>query len=316
MNKFTITEAEWQIMRVLWENNPATSADIITALKQGPSWSPTTIKTFLARLVEKQIVGFEPCGRGYSYFPLRSEYECVKQEMADVIRKTYGGILRYETDHFLFYGEDSPTYSQFLATALEEGYQRISRRYRHQPADKMIVYLYSSQRRLFSALGVQTAPKWLRAGWQWEILHIAPADCFDDIPADRVAVHVMTQILLYQMNPAIPMWLHQGVAAYESQWLTPTRIGETLQSGGGLFTSFFRPMQPENYETFKESGGYELSYAIVEFILSEFGVDRLIRLVKATDSLPDIFGCDENAFWERCRQSVTDRYQIKAETTR
>jgi len=235
--------------------------------------------------------------------------------MADVIRKTYGGILRYETDHFLFYGEDSPVFSRFLAAALEEGYRRITRQYQHESADKLIVYLYSSQRHLFSALGVQTAPKWLRAGWQWEILHIAPADCFDDIPADRVAVHVMTQILLYQMNHAIPLWLHQGVAAYESQWLNPTRIRETLQSGDGLFKTFFRPTQPENYETFKETGGYELSYAIVEFILSEFGYDQLIRLVKSAESLADIFGCEENVFWHHCRQFVADRYQIKVEST-
>jgi BlaI family penicillinase repressor len=76
-----ITEAEWQIMRVIWSKAPATSSYIIEDLEESAGWSPTTVKTFLARLVKKNVIGFEAKGRTFYYYPLVSEEECIKKEM-------------------------------------------------------------------------------------------------------------------------------------------------------------------------------------------------------------------------------------------
>ncbi|NLD09878.1 MAG: CopY/TcrY family copper transport repressor [Xanthomonadaceae bacterium] len=73
--KIDITDSEWEIMRVLWTQKECTSNDVIRILKEKMTWQPTTIKTLLARLVKKDLVGTEKEGNRYRYRPLVSESE-------------------------------------------------------------------------------------------------------------------------------------------------------------------------------------------------------------------------------------------------
>ena len=61
-NQSNITDAEWQIMRMIWAGNETKSADIIAYLGNSKGWSPTTIKTLLARLVKKKCNQLQPSG--------------------------------------------------------------------------------------------------------------------------------------------------------------------------------------------------------------------------------------------------------------
>lgn len=49
----TISEAEWEVMRVIWARKQLKSSDIIDILQEKFQWSPSTIKTLLGRLVDK-----------------------------------------------------------------------------------------------------------------------------------------------------------------------------------------------------------------------------------------------------------------------
>ena len=51
--EINISEAEWEVMRVVWSNEETTSKFVIDTLGEEKSWTPSTIKTLLSRLVEK-----------------------------------------------------------------------------------------------------------------------------------------------------------------------------------------------------------------------------------------------------------------------
>ena len=51
--EINISEAEWEVMRVVWSNRDTTSKFVIDTLGDEKSWTPSTIKTLLSRLVEK-----------------------------------------------------------------------------------------------------------------------------------------------------------------------------------------------------------------------------------------------------------------------
>ena len=68
-----LTQAEWQIMKVLWKQHPATARDIMARLPKGVSWAYTTIKTMLARLVEKKVVSESKKSNTSIYEPLLSQ---------------------------------------------------------------------------------------------------------------------------------------------------------------------------------------------------------------------------------------------------
>ena len=89
-----ISEAEWQVMRILWDAAPLTAQEVIERLDPGVSWSPRTVKTLLNRLVKKGALGFEKHGRVYSYTPRVREEACVRAESRSFLRRVYGGALK------------------------------------------------------------------------------------------------------------------------------------------------------------------------------------------------------------------------------
>ena len=65
-----LTEAEWLIMKALWEAHPAKARDIAHRLPAGVKWAYTTIKTMLTRLADKGMVSESKQGNVSLYEPI------------------------------------------------------------------------------------------------------------------------------------------------------------------------------------------------------------------------------------------------------
>ena len=63
-----ISEAEFQVMEVLWRDSPLTAQDIATRLG-ATGWSLATVKTLLSRLAAKGALATQEDGRRYLYSP-------------------------------------------------------------------------------------------------------------------------------------------------------------------------------------------------------------------------------------------------------
>ncbi len=303
-----ITEAEWQVMRAVWAEVPATSGNLVRDLSSSTGWEPTTVKTLLARLVKKRILRFEVSGRSYLYYPLLSEEACIRREMRLFAGKIYGGELLLATPHFDFKGSKDPVFTGLLAEALEEGLSRICSDLAYDPAERLLVYLHGTQQRLHSALGVLDGPDWLRAGPVWGILHFAPLSCFTDLPADKVAVHVLAQLVVVLLNPAAPYWLQQAVAVWEGAWLEPGRISKAVADRAVSFDMASMQEVSAIYRRFRAAGGYELAWTLADFIVTEFGRGSLAALVRRPSDFQGVFGLGESEFWRRWEGFLKGRY--------
>ena len=62
-----ITDAEWEIMRVVWANSEVTSKFVAEVLCEKMNWKQATIKTLLNRLLEKNILKKREIGNKYIY---------------------------------------------------------------------------------------------------------------------------------------------------------------------------------------------------------------------------------------------------------
>jgi BlaI family penicillinase repressor len=96
-----ISDSEWKVMQVLWEESPITANEIIDVLKKTTDWRPTTVKTLVSRLVKKEVVGFKKNNRTYHYYPLVTEDVCVKAESKSFLKRVYGGGLKMMIANFL-----------------------------------------------------------------------------------------------------------------------------------------------------------------------------------------------------------------------
>lgn len=88
-----ISEAEWQIMKILWEKEPVTSSEIIEMLKPITDWSPTTVYTLISRLVNKKAISIKEKSSPRLYFPLITEKEYRREEGKSFLKKVYGGSI-------------------------------------------------------------------------------------------------------------------------------------------------------------------------------------------------------------------------------
>lgn len=87
------TEAEWHIMKALWQQAPASARQIAERLPSEINWAYTTIKTMLNRLVEKQAVSECKQGNTSIYDPLVSQAHARQGAFRSLLSNAFDGAL-------------------------------------------------------------------------------------------------------------------------------------------------------------------------------------------------------------------------------
>lgn len=115
-----ISNAEWEVMKIIWSHPEITSANIVTELKNKAEWKPTTVKSLINRLLNKNVIGYNKLGNEYSYFPLISENECIKSESRSFINKVFNGSIKSMLSAFVESEEISATDIEDLKSILKQ----------------------------------------------------------------------------------------------------------------------------------------------------------------------------------------------------
>ena len=83
-----ISDAEWQVMKIVWMQGEQTSTDLIRVLAERFDWSKSTIQTLLARLVEKECLTRKKEGKSFVYsalLTLDQSRELLVQDIKDKV---------------------------------------------------------------------------------------------------------------------------------------------------------------------------------------------------------------------------------------
>ncbi|MED1798786.1 BlaI/MecI/CopY family transcriptional regulator [Brevibacillus porteri] len=94
-----ISEAEWEIMKEIWRDHPATAEQIIERLPADIEWTEQTVRTFLNRLLKKKAIS--KSGRSYRYFPLVQEAECKRAESESFLKRVFNRAVGTMMTNFL-----------------------------------------------------------------------------------------------------------------------------------------------------------------------------------------------------------------------
>ena len=88
-----LTEAEWEIMKVVWEKEPCAAGTVQEALAATRDWCYATVKLTMDRMVAK---GFLEIGRIRNLQLFRScisEVEARRGELRKMLARAFGGAL-------------------------------------------------------------------------------------------------------------------------------------------------------------------------------------------------------------------------------
>ncbi len=88
-----ISEAEFEVMKIVWKYAPVNTNQITEHLVRTTSWSPKTIQTLIKRLVNKGVLSYEKQSRVFVYTPLVDKNEYIGQESSSFLNRFYDGNI-------------------------------------------------------------------------------------------------------------------------------------------------------------------------------------------------------------------------------
>lgn len=96
-----ISEAEHEVMKVVWKYEPISTPEIVEKVSQKIDWKPNTIQTMLVRLVRKKVLQTKKEGRAFIYTSLVKESEYVEQKSKLFLKQFFDGTLNSMVLNFI-----------------------------------------------------------------------------------------------------------------------------------------------------------------------------------------------------------------------
>lgn len=88
-----ISEAEFEVMKIIWDHAPVSTSEITSRLVQTTAWSPKTIQTLVKRLVNKGALTYEKQGRGFVYTPVMEKSAYIREITDRFLKRYYDGDI-------------------------------------------------------------------------------------------------------------------------------------------------------------------------------------------------------------------------------
>ena len=115
-----ISEAEFEVMKIVWKSAPINTNEITERLLKTTSWSAKTIQTLIKRLVTKGALTYEKQGRVFVYTPLVEENEYISQQSNSFIKRFYDGDISAMLSAYLENNQLSETELNHLHSLLSK----------------------------------------------------------------------------------------------------------------------------------------------------------------------------------------------------
>lgn len=100
VNDMQISDAESEVMKVLWDRSPLAAEEVIAAIAPAQDWQDATVKTLLNRLLTKGAIRAAKDGRRYLYSPLLARNDWVLDESSSLLDRVFDGRVAPLVAHF------------------------------------------------------------------------------------------------------------------------------------------------------------------------------------------------------------------------
>lgn len=96
-----ISEAEYEVMKIVWKYAPISTNEITEKLLLSTAWSEKTIHTLIKRLVVKGALTYEKKSRMFVYTPLINESDYLAHESDSFLKRYFDGNISAMVSSFL-----------------------------------------------------------------------------------------------------------------------------------------------------------------------------------------------------------------------
>jgi hypothetical protein len=221
-----------------------------------------------------------------------------------------------KTQHFTFLfssGIDTSAIIE-LANALESNYKRIGNDLRTEPSGSIETNVYAQRWRYIKATGNWSASGSIEGISKLHFVEHAWGESDNKKVAVHEFAHTVTLKLLLdnEAQPlnatdfdkrfsAFPLWLWEAISVYEAQQFVDPKTLPYLNNGQ-------YPRIAELNNRLKGEKIYSCGYTIIEYILSRYGQDDFINLIKNYGNLAKTFAVSDDQFCKDWYEFVKQKY--------
>jgi BlaI family penicillinase repressor len=94
-----LSDTEWTVMNAVWAGSPASARDVLERTADETHWAYTTVKTTLARLVDKGVLAEHKRANTSLYDPLltrdQARHSAVRLLLDKAFDGTFGALLQH-----------------------------------------------------------------------------------------------------------------------------------------------------------------------------------------------------------------------------
>jgi len=88
-----LTEAEWEIIQVVWEHEPCAAPTVQEELEATKKWTYSTVKTLMDRMVTKRLLTTERIRNLILYRSAITRKQARKGEVMKTLTRAFGGAF-------------------------------------------------------------------------------------------------------------------------------------------------------------------------------------------------------------------------------
>lgn len=88
-----LTEVEWTIMKVVWDNQPCAAGTVQEALAEEKGWAYSTVKTTMDRMVQKGLLEIKKIRNLQLFSSTISKSSARKGEFQKMLSRAFDGAL-------------------------------------------------------------------------------------------------------------------------------------------------------------------------------------------------------------------------------
>lgn len=100
MNEERITDAELEILKILWNKQPASGKEISMSIKSH-EWSEKTVRTLINRLIQKGIVEVDKTSKEYAFYTTITKQDYQRYVTKSLANKVFQGSMSSMVLHVL-----------------------------------------------------------------------------------------------------------------------------------------------------------------------------------------------------------------------
>lgn len=88
-----LTEGEWAVMKVVWENEPCAAGTVQEALAKSKDWAYSTVKTTMDRMENKGFLKIQRIRNLQLFSSAISEADAKRGEFRKMLKRAFDGAL-------------------------------------------------------------------------------------------------------------------------------------------------------------------------------------------------------------------------------